>query len=1008
MFYRLIDRPVSVLAVLAMLVIPGLIVTWFFPVSLLPDIESPVITVNVNAPGMSAMEVNSSLITPLAQHLYQLDGLDDMECRSVSGNGIITLRFGHGGANSNMRFIDVNEQIDRAMSYWPGSVERPLVARSDVSDIPSLFINVTGKESVDIASLSDLVSNVISRRIEQLPQIAMVDMSGLARSAVTIVPDRSRMMALGITDAMLAHAVSETGMDVGYISVKDGGMIYEIQFESSVADFSDIPGMWLNVNGRLFRLSDLAKVTETILARDGVVQSDGKDAVSMALVKNRNCGMGELRKALEELISSFEEDYPELDFTITRDQTGLLDFSILNMLRNLVSGALFACVVLFFFYRNMQAPLLTLISVPVSLAISSLLMYVAGISVNIISLSGLVLGIGLMVDNSIIAVGNISRRHRGGESLRDACVLGTREVFTPLLSSLLTTCALFLPLSFLSGTAGALFHDEALSVTITLTSSLAVSMLVLPLLYRMLNRKVPDVRSFPSMHALYLRIINVLFRNRWTMAGIFILSMAVMAYVIPRIPMKRMPDMTRTETLLMVDWNRNISADESARICSDVCSLTHAGQFTVMSGPQTYVLSHTPSVSGNSTLVYMKCRDRKSLDTAVEEIVESLERKCPSVTVQSMPAGNVMDMLFPDYSDNVIVHLKPKSYDDGMLMEHVDSIAGKLSVMYPHSGITLPRASSLLVVETDLNRLETLGLSPGDLSLAISDRLGDHQFMNIQHGSSSLPVMTVSGHDESFLTWLSSGTVRNHAGAEIPVREVASAKWRSVPEVIYSGLEGDYIPIGADPRGKVPAFIHDVRRIVAEDGYFELGFTGRYFSGNSLSMELLMVLAVSVLLLYLVLAAQFSSLVQPLVVMSELLVDISFVLAVLYLCGESLNAMSMTGIIVMCGIAINDSILKVDTINRLISSGKSPLRAAIEAGKLRNGSVVMTSVTTILAVVPFLVRGDMGSDLQYPLSLAVISGMFMGTFMSIFVVPVSCCSIAIKNRRAGLHSSARL
>lgn len=1004
MFYRLIDRPVSVLAVLIMLVVPGIIAVRMFPVSLLPDIDVPLITVSVNAPGMDAAHISSQLIAPLANHFGQIENVEEMECRSIDGSGSIVLRFGFEGRNGKWKFIEVNEQVDRAMSSWPEGVERPLVAKSGVADIPSFFINVTCSDGQDdFAGLSDLVRNVVSRRLEQLPEIAMVDVSGMVESEVTVRPDPARMRALGIDPKMLESAITDAGMDIGSIHVQESGLIYEIGFEREVVSIDDIKEVWLNIGGRLFLLSELATVSEHTAPQEGMVLSDGRQAVTIAVVKNNGSSMGRLRREVNALIESMESDYPSLQFQITRDQTGLLDYSISNMLKNLVSGALFACLVLFFFYRNLISPLMTLVSVPLSLAVSALVLYVWGISINLLSLSGLVLGIGMMVDNSIIAVGNITRRHNAGETLRDACVMGTREVFAPLLSSLLTTCSMFLPLAFLSGIAGALFHDEAVSVTVTLFSSLAVSVLVLPVLLfsvKHIKTITDHHRQFPVVHRCYQSVLNWFFRNRWAIWGIFTVFMVLLNYYLPHIPFRKMPDMTRDETLVLVDWNRPVSPTESSGICEMACRETDALHCTIMSGPQDFVLTHTPVLNQERSLIYVKCSDQQSLSRAVDRIETALVSRWPGVQIQQLASGNVMDMLFPDSGDRVVVRLKPVN-PDVETYDRAASLVARLDSMFPHAGLEPPSFVSKLMVRPRPEMLEFHGISKEALEAAVSDRTDRNPFMMLSRGNYAVPVLLESDEERSMLDFLWEGHMKNSAGIDVPLSELVSLSWNRVPKEYWFGPEGEYIPVPMNDLDNVYSALSQIRRTVAGDGHFTVNFSGTYFSGHSLVSEMISVLLISIMLLYLILAAQFGNMVQPLLVMFELVADIGFVLLVLFVSGQSLNVMSMTGLVVMCGIVINDSILKVDTINRLVSQGVGILRAVLQAGQIRNGAIVMTSVTTILAMAPFLVRGDMGSDLQFPLSLAIVSGLFMGTLVSIFIVPVACYSWLYKKQASG-------
>lgn len=289
------------------------------------------------------------------------------------------------------------------------------------------------------------------------------------------------------------------------------------------------------------------------------------------------------------------------------------------------------------------------------------------------------------------------------------------------------------------------------------------------------------------------------------------------------------------------------------------------------------------------------------------------------------------------------------------------------------------------------------GVSYGDLLTTLRNALNENTLFTITAGDESLPV--VVGNDLRNIGDLLDRTFIRTPDAEIPVGILMRQTVTTDLKEVVAGAEGDYYPLDLTPRPKdIPAVMATIRRCVAENDRFEVSFSGSYFSNRNMVEQLVGVLIVALLLLFFILAAQFESLVQPWIILSEIVIDLFGALLVLWLCGESLNLMSMIGLIVVCGIVINDSILKIDTINKLRRQGATLKHAVLEAGQRRLKAIVMTSLTTILAVLPFLARGDMGSDLQFPMSLVIISGMTVGTFVSVFFIPLAYYEI-YKRRR---------
>ncbi len=332
---------------------------------------------------------------------------------------------------------------------------------------------------VSFAQLGDFARNIVSKRIEQLPQTAMVDISGLVSSELLCIPDEKKMKTMGVSTDVLEKAISDNNITLGVLSIADGLYRYNIHFDSQLMTREDIETIYINHNGRIFQFKDLCEVIEKPAKRKGLVRNGRNNAVTMAIIKQNDAQMEELQYSIANLIKDLEKEYPNVRFQLTRDQTQLLSYSIENLKGNLLLGALLASLVLFLFMRNIRLPFLIIITIPLSLVLTLLCFHLLGITLNIISLSGLILGLGMMVDNSIIVIDNITQKWKKGIDLKEAIVQAVGEVFSPMLSSVLTTCSVFIPLVFLSGISGALFYDQAMAVTIALFASLLVAVLVI-------------------------------------------------------------------------------------------------------------------------------------------------------------------------------------------------------------------------------------------------------------------------------------------------------------------------------------------------------------------------------------------------------------------------------------------------------------------------------------------------------------------------------------------------
>lgn len=1009
MLYRLLDRPIAVTMVTIVLLILGWVSTNLLPVSLTPDIDAPYITVQVEAQGLSARQLNETALTPLRQQLMQVSQLTDIRSEAREGSGTIQLSF-EQGADIDYIFIEVNEKIDRCTSSLPREIERPKVIKASATDIPAFYIDMTLRKepqtdgldelhpvSDQFIELSRFASQVITKRIEQLSEVAMVDVSGGVSSELLVIPDEERLRQAGITIGDVENALRSMDISLGSLTIRDGEYQYNVKFRTVAGGKSDVEEMFLKVKGRLFRLKELADVMEHPRKRQGMVLSNGKDAITLAVVKQADARMSDLKRSINSLMRQFRRDYPNIEFTVTRDQTELLDYSIGNLIDNIIVGIILACVVILLFMRDLRSPLLVILTIPVTLIITLLVFYITGISINIISLSGLILGTGMMVDNSIIVVDNITARWQRGELLRDAVVRGTREVVTPMLSSILTTCAVFIPLIFINGMAGAMFYDQAMAVTITLFVSYGVAIILLPVYYGVLYRRLPHFKpnawlerfSFDRVESRYDSILKWFFRHRAVMWTIYAVAAAGLVTLFFVVRQERLPEMTYRDMLVRIDWNERISAEENARRTDAMIAElgTAVEQSTVMAGVQQFILGHTDEMGVAEATVYLKCYDSDDVQSVQDRLSTYMMQHAPEAHVSFGVSGNIFDMIFADKEAMLTARLRSTS-GRAATPEQLQGVIERIRRALPEMHIPPIAVQEDIMYVAQPERMALYGVSYSMLFTALRNALNENTLFTINSGNESLPVVVGSNIDD--LNDLLEKTFVKAGDAEIPVgvfmKQTRSLELKS----IVAGEEGDYYPLELAPASRdVDRVMRTVRDCVAEAEGFEVSFSGSYFTNREMVRQLVWALVIALLLLYFILAAQFESLVQPLIILSEIVIDLFGAIVILWIFGQTLNLMSMIGLIVVCGIVINDSILKIDTINTLRRRGMRMQHAILEAGRRRLKPIVMTSLTTILAVVPFLARGDMGSDLQYPMSLVIIGGMIVGTLISVLFIPVA-------------------
>jgi len=996
MIRYIIKRPVAVLMIVIALVVMGYLAIMRMPVSLLPDVDVPVITVHVNKKGASAREIDERLLRSLRTRLAQVSGLTELRSEARMDVGVLTLMFAPE-SNIDLILIEVNEKIDMAMGALPREIERPRVMKSSVSDIPAFFINMTLKNSDDkgkFSELSNLASNVVRRRIEQCPQVAMVDLSGTVGQKILLTPKYDKLHSMGLSVDYIEKALSDNNIRLGALSVIDGKYRYNIHFDSQLLELDDISNIRIIHEGRILSMDDISIIEQIDGIRNGWVCHDNKDAVVMAVIKQSDAKMSELKSSVEKTIEDLENNYPEIEFSLSRDQTQLLAFSFSNLENNLITGCFLTCLVLLFFLKNWRLSLLVALTIPLSLFITLLTFHLLGLSLNVISLAGLILGVGMIVDNAIIVADNIIQKRQRGFEIMDAVSKGTSEVFTPMLSSVLTTCSVFLPLIFLSGLAGELLFDMSMGISVSLFASLAVAILIVPVVYYRLHFKSSVSKEINRhirkdwMTAWYERIFFYVMRHQKLMLLFAFISISGFLLLYNSVEKQRMPNLTYTEVQAVINWNEGISEEESCRRIKDMLAKLKdcVASTTAMTGVQNFVMSHTRNITSDEALIFLSCENEDKLVYAESVIQHYCDSVFKAATLKFEPIGNPFDIILNTAENDLELHIRNKR---GARPEVADAlkITDDIRQRFPEIIIPNIELEDNLLCKTDLEKMAYYGVSYSRVLARLRELTGENRQQEINNGEDAVAV--VVGTQISSREQLMQSEIKNNEGVSIPLNFLMTDSLIKDYKRLYASVSGDYCPVFInDSEENIKKIIDYADSLNVAEGNHTFHLDGGYFSSRELVGELLYVLVVALVLLYLILAAQFESLVQPFIILSEMIINSFVVLMSLWLLDVSLNMMSMIGLIVMSGIVINDSILKIDTINRYRRKGYKLLRAVVVAGKERLRPIVMTSATTIFGVLPFLSKGEMAEDLQYPLSLTIVVGMLIGTAVSLFFVPM--------------------
>ena len=1019
----LIQRPIAVLMAFTACFIIGLVTYFTLPVSLLPDIAIPQITVQVSGENSSARELENTVVAPVRRQLLQVAGLREIKSETRDGAGIIRMEFDFG-VNTDLAFIEVNEKIDAAMNSLPKEAERPKAIKASATDIPVLYLNMTLKndrpyEEADeqrFLNLCELAENVVKRRIEQLPEVAMADITGVPGRMLQIVPDQEKLSITGITIADLENALAANNVEPGSMLVRDGYYEYNIRIATLLRTPEDVENIHIRKGDRLMQLKDLCKVAVVSQKEQGLSMASGKRAVTLAIIKQSDENMDAMKAKLKETTDYFTSLYPDIDFQVYRNQTELLDYTISNLQDNFTIGFLLIFLVAIYFLGDVRSPIVIGLSMTVSVVITFFLFYFFKVSLNVISLSGLILAVGMMIDNSIIVTENISQYREKGYSLKRACVAGTTEVITPMLSSSLTTIAVFVPLIFMSGIAGAIFMDQAFSIAAGLFVSYITGVMLLPVLYLLfyrmdlrggswLSKRFDNREKNDKVEHFYDKGVNWVFSHKKLSIGMTLATLPLCVFFFFYLEKERMPEIEQNELVMRIEWNENIHVDENRRRVNELMKQTdgQVKEHTAYVGMQVYILNGGSELSATEAELYFKTEEPTGIAPLQELLSKKIKEKYPLAVLTFSPPETIFEKLFVTGEADIVAQLNPENRSQAPDPAALQQLEGEIQHRTGLSteGIAFRNQMNLVV---DRERLLLYNVSYNELTRTLRTAFKENKVSTLRSYQQYLPV-GIAGEERTINDILSTTMVQTQPDAKggldyVPISSLVKVMPFEDLKSITAGKNGEYIPVSFFEVADAPKLMEDVEQVIQETDGWEVDFSGSFFSNEKMIGELAIILFVSILLMYFILCAQFESFLQPLIVLVEIPIDIAFALTSLWLFGHTLNLMSAIGIIVTCGIVVNDSILKIDSINELRKAGTPLLEAIHTAGVRRLRPIIMTSLTTIMAMVPLLFSHDMGSELQKPLAIAMIGSMLLGTLVSLFIIPLIYWFIYRKHEKA--------
>ncbi len=1000
----LLRRPVTAIILIVAVFIFGGIALSNLSVNLLPEVESPRLLVRTEWNGAAPREIEQRINEPLTALLSTVQGLKSIRSFARQGQSIISLTF-EWGQNMDLAFLNVREELSRVRSRLPEEAGRPQLVHNAASDRPIATLAVTLQEqNVDFRdrlALKRWAKQVMARRMEQADGIAQVVLVGEAVPEIEIRYRADKLNRYGLTLAEVKQAVAAANLFAAPGELRDGSYRYSLKIESriqSLADLRRTPLLSLGT-GKLLMLNDVAEVRLTEAEPASFALVNGRPVLSVLVKKEYGANTVQAYHTMLPLLEQLESQNPKVQIQVLEENASFIQNTIFNLLQALLIGAGLAFIILFLFLDNWRTPLTIGISIPVSIFLTFFVMYLTGIQLNIVSLSGLTLGVGMLVDNAIIALENISRYREEGWPTEEAAGHGTREVALAMSASTFTNIAVFLPLVFLGGLQGAFFADLAWTLSISLLASLAVALVILPVLVVQVQKRETGEDSLLGFNRYFVRVrdayenslMPVIHHRGFIVAGMLVLLVfgtfafiSLDKQILPETP----PEQMRYKVTLPA--NTSIYASENAaqalmrsveglksepaQILGGYTDLTNMAKLS-KEGLNKFVL--TVPVKG-----YEQAAD-------VQQQVQRFFGRYPGWSVQKLEGGAQWGILPAAGQPAVIFRLVGENRNRSERLAPL--LKEKLANVFPN--IELKKQYRQTVATYKLQfKDEHL------LALGITEEQVINYLESLTRGSF---VTNWVRQDENIAIQLVglNRTVYNPEnitleinGLNIPLTYLVEVTRGSQPEQLQRINQTPVLSYVSNLSFSDwwwnETEIAEVSNRFARQTGTEVITGGAALSIASLLEQMGLLLLISVLIIYIIMAIQFESLKYPLIIICD--VPFAWVCAfgLLWITGTSLNALSFMGILILTGICVNDAILKVDFMRRYNEKYGNLDKAIEQAGLHRFRPIMMTTLTTIIGLLPMIIPLGDGYTFRLSLALALMGGMLFSTPLTLYIIPM--------------------
>ena len=992
------------------------------PLALMPSMEVPAAVVYATYPGAGPEDIEQQVTKKLEGAVAGLSGLDTLQSTSSENMAMLVIQFTNN-TDMDQAMTDLRDKVAQVKSQLPDDASDPTVMSIDIDSMPVVSVALRGN---DLASLQSIAEDEIQPALERLDGVASVDISGGYEQEIAVHTDASRLKGYNLTISSIGQQLGADNIAIPGGDLDNGSQTLAVRTDGEYSSIDDVKNALISLPaGGTVRLSQIADVSMQPKDQDAISKVDGEECIILSVNKQSGSNTVQIAELAKAEFDSLLKGNDSLQWDIVMDQSDYINMTVDNAIQNIWMGVLFAAIVLFLFLRDLGATMAVTIAMPCCILFTFLIMNVLDITLNMMSLGGITLGVGMIVDNSIVVLENIFTYRADGYDRLEACTKGTGEVIGAVIASTLTTVAVFLPIALSGGMAGMMFKEFCITIVALLLSSLIISITLVPLLCYFLlgGTKQQSIKPQGSgatpitekpLSRAYRSSLNFLITHRWAGVALTVVICIVSVLSVSQAGMELIPEMDEGQVSVTVSMPNGSTMEDTAAIEDRIAAIAvdtipELEQVYYSTGSSTSIMSSSSGASVTISLVDLDQRDRSSAD-----IAKQLRHDLQDIAGCELTVSTSSTMSMSTDSD-ISVELTGDDYDQ--LAETADDLANQISALPDAINVESSAGEQTPRVAVKINRenASRFGLNAATIGGLVRGELTGSTATTLRMNGEEYDV-TVAGDEDvaTSLDALRSMQIPTMTGGTVPLSMVADVYTELSPQSIVRKNQKETVTItGESESGDSNAIKTAVDDIVAK---YELPDGVEVGEGDTAASQiaettgtLMLALAVAIMLVYFILATQFNSFSLPVAIMLILPIGLLGSMILLWPTGNHVSMVALLGVIILAGTVVNSSIVLIDYTLQRRQRGEDKNTAILNACPRRVRPVLMTAMTTILGLVPMVCSSGEGSEMMKPMGVVMMTGMVISTIATLFITPVYySLTDSVAARLSGLFKKIKL